>query len=313
MELKNKLYVSQVINKFNLDVVANEEYIDREILSTGISRLGFELSGEILFTEIWSIVYFGSKESNYFDKFSVTIIQEKLNRIFKLNPPLIIYGKNFKHSDMLLKIGKKYKIPIVKVDFSYYELNFTINSYISQRLSPKSLFHGTLLNIFGLGVMLIGESGVGKSELAIELVKKGNIFVADDAIVINRIANNIYGTAEESTKGFIEVRGLGIINFPRAFGIERMIESTRIELIIELVKPVKEERIQFERFGKEILKKSFCGVELVHYTIPVIEGRSIADIIETAITDYKLKASGYNSADMFIEQIKRKVESDNDK
>lgn len=306
MEIRGKLFVSQVVRKFNLNVVANSDYIDREISTTGITRVGFELAGEILFKEIWNIVYFGSKESNYFNKFSETIISKKLGKILDLNPPLIIFGKNFKHAGILLKLAERYKIPIVEVKYSFYELNFTINSYISQKLSHQSLVHGTLLSVFGIGVILMGESGVGKSELAIELVKKGHIFVGDDAILVNRIGGNLYGRAEDSTKDFIEIRGLGIMNFSRSFGIERMIESTKIEIFIELIKPAKHEKIKFERFGREIQHKEFLETKIAHYYIPVIEGRSISDIIETAITDYKLKTSGYNSAEEFILQINKK-------
>lgn len=306
MEIRGKLFVSQVVRKFNLNVVANSDYIDREISTTGITRVGFELAGEILFKEIWNIVYFGSKESNYFNKFSETIISKKLGKILDLNPPLIIFGKNFKHAGILLKLAERYKIPIVEVKYSFYELNFTINSYISQKLSHQSLVHGTLLSVFGIGVILMGESGVGKSELAIELVKKGHIFVGDDAILVNRIGGNLYGRAEDSTKDFIEIRGLGIMNFSRSFGIERMIESTKIEIVIELIKPAKHEKIKFERFGREIQRKEFLETKIAHYYIPVIEGRSISDIIETAITDYKLKTSGYNSAEEFILQINKK-------
>lgn len=299
---KRKLSVSQVVKKFNLEVVINENYMEREISTTGITRVGFELAGEILFKEIWNIVYFGSKESNYFDKFSNNIIVKKLKKIFELNPPMIIFGKNFKHSETLIEIAKNFKIPIAKVDYSFFELNFTINSYISQKLAHHKLFHGTLLNIFGIGVMLRGESGVGKSEIAVELVKKGHIFVADDAVMVSRIGGNIYGKAEESTKDFIEIRGLGIMNFSRSFGIERMIESTKIEVVIELTKVRKDEKITFERVGWGIKRKEFHDVMVAYYKIPVIEGRNIADIIETAITDYKLKTSGYNSASAFVEQ-----------
>lgn len=306
METRNKLFVSQVVKKFDLKIVVNDDYTDREIPSTGIIRVGFELAGEVLFKEIWSIVYFGSKESNYLNNFSNSIISKKLRTIFELNPPMILFGKNFKHTNIMLRVAKEFKIPVVKVDYSFFELNFTINSYISQKLSNQTMHHGTLVDIFGIGVMLVGESGVGKSELAIELVKKGHIFVGDDAINVTRIGGNIYGSAEESTKDFIEVRGLGIINFSRSFGIERMIDSTRIEIVIELIKPQKEERIIFERFGKDLNYKQFAGAYVVHYKIPVIEGRSIADIIETAVTDYKLKMSGYNSAQAFIEQLSKK-------
>ncbi|MCV3743392.1 HPr(Ser) kinase/phosphatase [Ureaplasma sp. ES3154-GEN] len=302
MECKSKLVVSQLVKRFDLDVVMNKDCLDNPISTTGISRVGIELTGEILFHEILSIVYFGSKESQYLSKFSNSIVRKKLQSIIDLKPPMILLGKNFLYSDIVLAIAKKSQVPIVKTKYSFYELNFTINTYISQKLSHQSLVHGTLLNIYGVGVVLSGDSGIGKSEIAIELIKKGHIFVADDAIIVNRIGYNVYGRADEKTKDFIEIRGLGIINFSRSFGIERMIDSTKIEIVIQLVRVKREQKYDFERFGKDLHYKNFEGVSVVHYMIPVIEGRSIADIIETAVTDYKLKKSGYNSADQFIKQ-----------
>ncbi|MCV3754259.1 HPr(Ser) kinase/phosphatase [Ureaplasma zalophigenitalium] len=302
METKSKLLVSQLVKRFGLDVVMNQDYLNNPISTTGISRVGIELTGEVLFKEIISIVYFGSKESRYLSKFSASIIRKKLQTIIDLKPPLILLGKHFWYADIVLDIAKEACVPIVKTKYSFYELNFTINSYISQKLSHQSLVHGTLLNIYGVGVVLRGVSGIGKSEIAIELIKKGHIFVADDAIIVNRIGYSVYGRADDKTKDFIEIRGLGIINFSRSFGIERMIDSTKIEIVIELVMVKKDQKYHFERFGRNLHYKNFEGVNVVHYMIPVIQGRSIADIIETAVTDYKLKKAGYNSADQFIKQ-----------
>lgn len=308
MTVKDKVFVEDIVKKFQLEVIVNKDNLHREVKSADLNRAGLELSGMKIFDEFWDLVYFGTIESEYLKKFSHLIQKEKFEWILKLNPPALIIGPKFKYSELLIQVAKKFKVPIIKSDLSIYQLNFTLSSWLVERLSPYSMHHGSLSSIFGVGTLLIGESGSGKSEITIELIKRGHIFVADDAIQVRRIGNKVFGEAIEIVKDFIEIRGLGILSFSRTFGIEKMIDSVRIELVIELVKEKDAGNQKFERLGQEDQFYELQGEKIHYYKIPVLQGRNMSDIIETAVTNFKLKSTGFSSADEFIKQTSQKEE-----
>ncbi len=309
MRTKNKdiLYVKEIVNKFGLDVLYGEgELNSRQITATGVTRPGFELTGVFIYPTLLDVCYFGSKEDNYLVNFSPAEIATKISSVIKLDPPCILIGKNFSYTDIMLEVAKGYQVPILSCNSSLYELNFTVFNYISERLSPSTMVHGSLVSIFGLGVLILGDSGVGKSEVTIELVKKGHIFIGDDAIKIIRAGSRLLGESEPITQDFIEVRGLGILNFSRVFGTEKIVESTDISIVV-ILKKVDGNPKNFERLGEFQRKYELMNVELPCYEIPVVQGRNVAEIIETAVTDHKLRMRGYNSAKAFMRQTKNNL------
>jgi HPr kinase/phosphorylase len=164
--------------------------------------------------------------------------------------------------------------------------------------------HGTLINVYGVGVLLQGESGVGKSEIALELVRKGHLFVADDAVDVANLADRLLGKPNAIANKFIEVRGLGILNIPRMLGIEKTQDTSNIDVIIELVVDDKKV-LQFERLGAELKSKQLEKVLIPHYKLPITPGRKMSDLIETAVIDLKLKQHGYSSAKNYMENYKK--------
>ncbi|GAA5414913.1 HPr(Ser) kinase/phosphatase [Ureaplasma ceti] len=306
MAVFNKLYAKQIVEKFDLEVLANgDQLCKREIKFPDIGRAGFELTGEKVFDDFWNIIYLGVKELRYLRKFSQSIVREKIEKILKMKPPMIILGKGFKYDKLVTELAQKTQVPVAKSVMSLQELNFTISTWMTEQLAPHSMYHGCLLNVFGVGTLIIGASGIGKSEITVELVKRGHIFIADDAVMITRVGPKIFGRAEDSVKDFIEIRGLGILSFSRTFGIEKIINSTRIRVVCELIDANNPENknIMFERLGQEAKFMDIEGVKIPYYKIPVLQGRNTSDLVETAITDWKLKKQGYNSANEFIRQL----------
>jgi HPr kinase/phosphorylase len=171
--------------------------------------------------------------------------------------------------------------------------------------------HGTLVSIYGVGVLLQGKSGVGKSESALELVKRGHIFVADDAVDVAKITDRLYGKANSLAQNFIEVRGLGVLNIARMFGVEKTKDSTNIDVIIDIIAD-DNSKMQFERLGKNLQYKMIEKVKVPYYRLPSTVGRKISDLIETTVIDLKLKLLGYNSAQEYINRY-RKVNRSNNK
>ncbi len=311
MAINYPLFANELINKFKLKVLSNEEFINNlQITCSSLTRCTFELTGEIVYKSLISITYFGKKESLYLDKFDNKTIENKISLILKMTPPLILIGPNFKYIDLIVKLSKDTKTPIIQTQHNFQILHLTIGNWIQEKLSTYELMHGSLISVFGMGVLIIGRSGIGKSEVVVELVKKGHIFIGDDSIMVTRIGKRVFGKANDITKNFIEIRGLGILNFQRIFGIEKQIKSSRINVICELIDmdEIDKYSCQFERLGNKITYNNILGVDIPFYRIPVSQGRNISDLIETAITDLKLKKQGYFSAEEFIEQISKKKE-----
>lgn len=310
MSFKYKLYASQVVDKFKLNKLINSDKLsDSKIQIPSIVRCDFELTGEIIYKDTWGIVYFGHKESIYLNKYGKDIVNTKIKRVLDTNPPLIILGPEFQYKNELIEIAKTTNIPVVESDMSLQNLNITVGVWLQEYLSEYTLYHGCLVNVFGFGVLITGESGIGKSEITIELIKKGHIFVADDSVLVTRIGSNVYGKPDNKTKNFIEIRGLGVLNFQKIFGIAQQIKRSKIDLVCELVSinDNKNSCNLIERLGSKINYTKIEDIEIPYYKILIVPGRKISDIIETAITDLKLKKKGYNP----VEEISTQIQKEN--
>ncbi|MDE5651500.1 MAG: HPr(Ser) kinase/phosphatase [Ureaplasma sp.] len=311
MAINYPLFVDELINKFKLKVLSNEDQIKKiQITCSSLSRCAFELTGEIVYKSLIAVTYFGNKESLYLDKFDEETIKNKIRVILKMTPPLILIGPDFKHTNLIVELSKNTKIPVVETQHNFQILNLIIGNWIQEKLATYELTHGSLVSVFGMGTLITGRSGIGKSEVVVELIKKGHIFIGDDSIMITRMGKRIFGKPNDLTKNFIEIRGLGVLNFQRIFGIEKQIKSSRINVICELVdmNELDKNSCQFDRLGNKITYNNILGVDIPYYRIPVSQGRNISELIETAITDLKLKKQGYFSAEEFIQQISKKKE-----
>lgn len=288
-------------NKFNFNI----EYEGKlsEIKSTRMTRTGLEFSGYIRHSEIKAAVLWGKEEFEYLNTFDIQTKINKISDIFKLNPPVVILSRSFEVTNYLINIAKSYEITILSTNMSSSDINTIINLYLSEMLSKVETIHGNLLEMYGKGVLIIGESGMGKSETTTELIKKGHLFVADDAVDCKKVFEKLIGMPSTISKGFMEVRGLGIINVARLFGIEKIKDYTHIDLIIELVE-YKPNLHNFDRLGSEVKYKTINGVKLPYYLVPVTSGKKISDLIEVIVANFKLIESGYNSFVKFVEKSK---------
>lgn len=298
----NKLKVSTIINKFNFKVIANEKAIDNnEIEFLELNRVGFELMGVYLYNPIKSIIYLGTKENKFLEELDKKTFNERVVNLLKLSPPLIILGKNFKLEKEFVKIANDFKnVPVVSTKMNNSDLSFTLTQFMIFQMIEYKLYHGCLLEIFGVGVFIEGPSGIGKTEIMMELIRKGHIFVADDSVDIARVGTSLLAKPSPITKDFIEVRGLGILNSKKTFGYNKCIDDTTIDIVIELT---NDKNTTYERLGN-VVYKNIEGIDVHYYKIPVLPGRDMSDIIESAVIDYKLKMDGYSSRDELENKIK---------
>lgn len=296
--------VADVLKHFevNLKLIDGKKNITNQIVKPGLNRLGFELCGVVVNHKIKNVVVFGNREYVYLMSITPQERKKRLIEIMKLQPPVILLTRSFKKTNFLLEINKKFQIPIIKSDMYSNDIASSIGAYISESVATYQTVHGVLLEIYGEGVLIIGESGIGKSEIALEMVKKNHIFIADDAVDVTRIGRSVLGKSNEIAKNFIEIRGLGILNISKMFGIEKIKASTSVSVIIELLNSTSHTAATFERLGSDQKSEVLCGIKLPKYVLPISPGRKVSDLIESVVIDLKLKREGYNSVDYFIKQ-----------
>lgn len=295
------------VSKYFLEYQIINEGQEKKIVSNRITRTGLEFANFFVHETLGAVVLWGKDEFKYLNQFDKDKIKEIIDKIFKLEPPLVILSRSFNEYELILESAKKYNITIFATSESSSNLTNQINTFLTEKLSKKEYIHGNLIEMFGLGVLIIGPSGMGKSETSLELIKNGHMFVADDAIICRNVYGRIIGAPPKNFSGFIEVRGLGIVSVSRIFGIEKIQESTQINAIIELAE-YNPQIHSFERLGKELQYKEILGVKIPYFLLPITPGKKTSDLIEVTIAHLKLLLSGYNSFQEFI--VKSKEESE---
>lgn len=313
MSKTKSINVSKFINVLslcedNLLDIVNKEKIKkwREIKRPSINRLGLEILGYFNHQDEINknIVGFGTKESVLMDSIKKEDIKKNIKKIFEHKPPLVICsnGVSKKNKELILKFANQFDTPVV---FSETKLSFittTVGIYIAEHFAPQDFVHGSLVIINGIGVMIIGQSGVGKSEAVVELIQRGHMFVSDDSVLIKRIGNHFVGISPDITKNILEARGLGLIDIETIYGRKSVKDKTNIDLVVELI---KDENFNFDRLGNENHFYNILDGKISKIQIPVRAGRNTSSLIEVAASLHILKKDGVDAFKEIQERIKR--------
>ena len=260
-----------------------------------VNRPGLLLAGFDDYFGSSRVQVVGNAEYYYLASLQDSAKQEALARFFKKRIPCVIYTRGILPSKMEMDFAQNYKIPVLSSQMTTTWLMHEVGNYLDNLLAPTEMVHGTLLDINGVGVLLTGTSGLGKSETAIELINRGHRIIADDAVIVKRVRNELVGKAPEKIKDFIEVRGLGIIDIRSMYGVGAVLESEYINLVIHLDKITSLE--EYDRLGSVDNTCEILGVSLPQINVPVLAGRNVAVIVEVATRNYRLKRLGYNALD----------------
>ncbi|WP_010676583.1 HPr(Ser) kinase/phosphatase [Bacillus timonensis] len=302
-----KVSTKDLIEKFKFELVSGEEGINRPITTSDISRPGIELAGFFDYYPAERIQLLGKTELTFFDKLSR---DEKMYRMEKLCTditPVIIISRGMDVPPELIEASERESVPVIKSPSKTTRLSSRITNFLESKLAPTTAVHGVLVDIYGVGVLIIGKSGVGKSETALELVKRGHRLVADDCVEIRQEdEDTLVGSAPELIEHLLEIRGLGIINVMTLFGAGAIRNFKRITLVINL--ELWDQTKQYDRLGLEEDKMKIIDTELTKYTVPVRPGRNLAVIIEVAAMNYRLKRMGVNAAEDFTKRLSNAIE-----
>lgn len=292
---------------------AREGMRDRFVVSVDVNRLGMALTGFFKWFAAERVQIFGKTESSYVDLMLSPDQQKKIfKKIFSYRLPCIVATHRVKPSRLLLTEALRKKVPVFTTPMPTTKFIQEVSTFLEEIFAPETTLHGTLLDVYGVGVLILGDSGIGKSECALELVERGHRLVADDLVYIRRLANRILmGSRSEIVKHHMEIRGLGIINVESLFGVGAIRDRKRIELVVRLEE--WDNRKEYERLGMTQKMHKIFDVEVPMVVIPVRPGRSLAVIIEVAAMNHRLMKLGYFTAQEFAERVNRLMQEENRK
>ena len=301
--------LEKIIKEIKLETVYLPEKADKIMVSNPeVDRPGLALAGFYDIFDSTRMQMIGKAETSYLATCSEAERKEKIDRFVSQRPKAIIVTSGLDIYPELLEAAKRYEIPLLTSKDRTSPVQASMISWLNVQLAPRQTRHGVFVEVYGEGLLLLGESGIGKSETAIELVKRGHRLIADDAVEIKRVSDRkLLGSAPDLIRHYVELRGIGIIDVRRIFGMGAIKEIEQIDLVINL-EPWVNGKL-YDRFGFNNETCEILGIELPSLTIPVTPGRNMAIIIEIAAMNHRQKKMGYNTAEEFNNRLMAQLES----
>ncbi|MEE0946729.1 MAG: HPr(Ser) kinase/phosphatase [Acutalibacteraceae bacterium] len=295
--------LAKILNELSLETL----YLPRDaeeimINSAEINRPGIQLAGFYGYFDNKRIQIIGKTEEGYLELLDEDEQQARYATFLSQKPPAIIIARGLEVPDFVIELAKRYQVPVLRSKDSTSGVAAALIAFLNLQLAPRITRHGVLVEVYGEGILLLGESGVGKSETAIELVKRGHRLIADDAVEIRKVSSkSLVGSAPDNIRHFIELRGIGIINASRIFGVGAVKLTEKIDMVINL-EPWDINKV-YDRMGLEEKTTEILGITVPSVTIPVKPGRNLAVIIEVASMNNRQKKLGYNAAEDLLKKL----------
>ncbi len=303
MAARKSIKLGTIIDQFRLEVLYGPEgYRERKITIEHVDRPGLQLTGYFDYFDKERIQLIGLVETSYLNGLTAEERERRFDMLFGYNPPAVIFARGLEPYPECMEMAKKHGQVILRTGENTANIMSMLIAYLRMALSPTITRPGVLVEVYGEGVLLAGESGVGKSEIAIELIKRGHRLIADDAVEIRRTPNGgLIGTSPSLIRHYMELRGIGVVDVERLFGMSAIKFDTPIDLLINL-EDWQEGKI-YDRLGADELFTDLMGVELRTITIPVKPGRNLAAIVEVAAMNNRNRKMGYNAAKEFVQKV----------
>ncbi|SHH16576.1 HPr(Ser) kinase/phosphatase [Tepidibacter thalassicus] len=305
----DKVSVRQIIEDLKLDIVYMPEDVDYYVTSSDVNRPGLQYAGFFDYFSHDRIQIVGMGEYQYFQYLDEKTRWERLNKLFSYDIPALVLTRGLKPNDDAVECAKKHKKIFLSTKMNTTRFINKLSNYLDAKLAPSTTIHGVLVDVYGIGTLIMGESGVGKSETALELVKRGHRLVADDAVEIRKIDEDVLiGQAPELIRYLMEIRGVGILDIKSLFGVGAIKPKKYIDMVIHL-EPWEDGKY-YDRLGIDEEYMDILGIPVEKITIPVKPGRNMAMIIEVAARNYRQKAMGYNAAQEFNSKLMQRLGDD---
>ncbi len=290
-----------------LTLMAGRKGLKKAITHSQVQKMGLALTGFVQFINPERLQIIGNTEMAYFNTLSSGMQEKVIHEICSLPLSCLVITRGLEIPELLLREADEKGIPVFRTSVRSFDFIERVTKFLEEKLSARTSLHGVLMDVFGVGLLLLGKSGIGKSECALDLILRGHRLVADDMVHIQkRSSSSVIGSGFEVIQHHMEIRGLGILNIRSLFGVEAIREKKKVELVIELME--WDAHREYDRLGFEEEKFSILGVELPMLRIPVTPARNLTTIIEVAVRNHLLKVMGYDSALEFEKKLLRKME-----
>lgn len=305
--LADYVTVAKLVNETNLTVLSGKEYLkERRIVVSDISRPGLELTGFFNYYPHERIQLFGRTETSFANNMDSDARHEVLKRMCSRDTPAFVVSRELTPPEGMMEAAAEAHIPVLSSNLPTTRLSSLITDYLDGELAERQSIHGVLVDIYGLGVLITGDSGIGKSETALELIQRGHRLIADDRVdVYQQDEQTLIGTAPAILTHMLEVRGIGIIDVMDLFGAGAVRENTPISLIVHLANWTPDKT--FDRLGSGMDQQMIFDVPVPKITVPVKVGRNIAILIEIAAMNYRAKTMGYDATKKFEDNLNRLI------
>ncbi|PIC69507.1 HPr kinase/phosphorylase [Sporosarcina sp. P18a] len=301
-----ELTVEDIMNRFGLELIAGHAGIHKQILMSDISRPGLEMAGYFDYYPAERVQLIGRKEMSFLETLSAITRRKRLERLCSDDTPAFIIAHGEEGPKELSQLAEEKNIPVLRTDYKTTQFSGMLTNYLVGQLAPMTTVHGVLVDVYGVGVLITGGSGVGKSETALELIKKGHRLVADDSVEIRQVSDNILiGTSPKLLKHMLEIRGVGIIDLMTLFGASSVKDDKRVLLAVDL--EIWDDKKHYDRLGIDEEKVEILDSQITKLSVPVRPGRNIAVIIEVAAMDYRMKRLGVNAAEEFTKRLDQAI------
>jgi HPr kinase/phosphorylase len=289
-----------------LELVTKNHNLENKITDQNLHRPGLALAGFVDLFSYKRIQVFGNTELKYLDNLSIENRKKSLENIFQFEIPCIIVTNGNPINNELLEAAEKNSVPIFRTEFTTTKLVYLLSDFLDDQFAPRITLHGSFIDVYGIGILFMGSSGIGKSEVTLDLVERGHRLVADDVIILTKKGEGILmGSGVELSKHFMEIRGLGLINVAKMFGIRSIRYQKRLEVIVEL--EIWNDENDYTRTGLENKTLTIMDVEIPYVKLPIIPGKNITVISEVIALNYLLKHYGYDSAKDFQERLNSRL------
>ena len=294
--------LDRMATELELEVLAGFQGMGRPVLISDINRPGLALSGYLEYFASDRIQVLGNTEIHFMETLATSVLQSRLHGLFSFEIPAFVLSRHLEPSNLFLDLCNRRGIPVLRSSGSTDEVITRIILFLADEFSPETSMHGTALECFGVGCLILGQPGVGKSETALELVERGHMLVADDLVRLRRSRDDdLYAETNPIVEHHMEIRGVGIVDIKSIFGVGRVRNAMRVGLLIEL-EEWREDK-DYDRTGLRDDFKEILGVKIPYLLIPVRPGRNIAIIIEVAALNYRLKELGVHPAEEFNRRL----------
>lgn len=300
--------LKNMVETFNMEILHKGRDFDNTVVTiSDVNRPALQLVGFYDYFDDKRLQILGRGEMQFLERMTEAERTRVFNKLLSYPFPAMIVARDMEAPPELVQMANKHDRTLLRSAESTVDVTSKLIDYLNRAMAPQIARHGVLMNIYGQGVLILGDSGIGKSETAIELLKRGHRLVADDAVEIRRISNNLFGTAPEIIRHYIEIRGVGVIDVQQLFGMGAVQFDTEIDLVIQLEQWVDGKF--YDRLGLGEEKYGMLGVELPIVTIPVRPGRNLAGIVEIATMKNRQMKYGYNAARDFVTQFDSKMDA----